>query len=142
MERFLDIFAALQKIAHGETQRLDSLHRKELKGAQRLAQFAPAMSEEMQGAGRRYARVLLPQRSRRRIARVREDLAVAGLLPSVQRREVSLGHVDFAANLKHVRSALERLRNVADRAHVGGHVLAHGSIPARGGEDQLPMLIA
>ena len=56
-------------------------------------------------------------------------------LPLVEREKVRLGHVDLAAHLADRRdvAALQRVRNVGDRADVGGDVLALGAVAARGG---------
>jgi hypothetical protein len=52
-------------------------------------------------------------------------------------------HIDFAAHLEHPgRVAAQHLRHVGDVRDVGGHVLAHLPIAARGGAHQLAILIA
>ena len=81
--------------------------------AERLADLAPAMREEAQRPRRGDARVLLPQRSRRGVARVGENLAARRLLPLVERGEVGLRHIDLAAHLEHVGRAGDALRDVA-----------------------------
>ncbi len=86
--------------------------------------------------------ILLAQRSGGGIARVGEDLAARGFLPLIERLEVRLGHVDFAADLEDVRGARDALRNVGDRADVRGNVLAHRPVAARRRQDQLSALVA
>ena len=55
-----------------------------------------------------------------------------------------LGHVDFAAHLADRRhgSALEPVRNVVQRFHVGGDVLALAAVAARRAGDERAVLVA
>ena len=71
-----------------------------------LAHLAPGVGEEVQRARRGDLGVLLAQRARRGIARIGEH-RLAGLgLALVERQEVRLGHVDFAAHLADRRDVL------------------------------------
>ncbi len=98
----------------------------------------------MQRPRRRDARVLLPQRSGGRVARIGENLLARFRLPLVEREEVLLGHVDFAAQLADRRNfpALELVRDLLHRPDIGGDVLALEAVAAGGGFDQLPVLVA
>ena len=88
--------------------------------------------------------VLLPQRAGRGVARIGEHLPAGFGLALVEREEGVLGHVDFAAHLAHRRHApaLEPVRNVLQRFHVGGDVLALAAVAARRAGDQLAVLVA
>ena len=50
----------------------------------------------------------------------------------IERFEIGLCHVDFAANLKNGGSNSGKLlRNIRDRPHIGGYILTHLSVTAR-----------
>ena len=121
---------------------LDPLHRLELAVRQRLRHLAPAVREEAQRTRGRDARVLLAKRSGGGIARVGEDLAAGGFLPLIERLEILLRHVDFAAHLQHVGRTGDALRNVGDRPHVWRDVLADRPVAARRREHQLTALVS
>ena len=59
----------------------------------------------------------------------------------VERLEVGLRHVHFAAHFEHVRRARDALRNVVDSPHIGGHVLADRPVAAGRREHQLAALV-
>src|SRR3546814_20851224 len=67
----------------------------------------------------------MPKRSGGRIARIGEDLAARPHLPLVQRNEIGLGHIDFAAHLAHVRPAgtVKPCGHIAQGADIGGDIL-------------------
>ena len=136
-----EIVAADEQFTDRNAEALDPLHRLELAVGQRLRNLAPAVGEEAQRSRRRDARVLLAQRPGGGVARIGEDLASRRFLPLVERLEVRLGHVHLAADLQHVGRTGDALRNVGDRPHIGGHVLADRSVPARRREDQLAALV-
>ncbi len=108
------------------------------------AHFAPGIGEEFQRTRRGDRRIFLAQRSRRRIARIGEHGVVRFGLPLVQRQEILLEHVDFAANFadRGDIAPLQLVRNIGQRAHVGGHVLAGEAVAARRTAHQFPILIA
>src|SRR4051812_22243130 len=141
-ERFLDRLATYQQIADGDAERSDPLHRQQLHGGKRLAELAPAVSEEAQWPCSRNARILLPQRAGGCIARICEDLAPRRFLPFVERFEVGLGHVNLAAHLEDLGSTDDRLRNIADGPHIRRDVFAGCSVTARCRKDQLAALIS
>ena len=84
------------------------------------AHLAPAVGKEAKRARCRDRRIELAQRARRRVARVREDLAAGRLLPLIERQESGLGHVDLAADLANVGHAFaaQGIRDVGERSHV------------------------
>ncbi len=115
------------------------------------ARLAPAMREEAQRALCGDARVLLAERARGGVARVGElARLLAGLRgvreqAGVERGEVGLCHVHLAADLEDRGEgglSAERLRDVGDRADIGGDVLA--DLPVAAGErlDQPAVLVA
>ena len=116
------------------------------------------MRPELERALRGDLGVLLPQRSRRRIARIGElaDLGRVEFLalflrrgariihqPRVERLEIGAPHIDLAADLEHLgRIAGQLLRNVGDMRDIGGDVLAHLPVAARRRAHQLALLVA
>ena len=100
------------------------------------------MRDEAQRSRGRDARVLLPQRTRSGVARVCEQPLSRLLLRSIERSKGLFFHVDLAAHLQQRgRLARQSLRNIGDVRHVGGDVLPHLPIAARGGEHQLALLV-
>ena len=81
------------------------------------------------------AGVELAQRAGGGVARIGEGLAALFRLPLIERGEIGVAHIDFAANLEDIGHvpALQPLRNVRDGAHIGGNVLALAAVAARGG---------
>ncbi len=116
------------------------------------------MCPELERALRGDFGVLLPQRSRRRIARIGElaDLGRVEFLalflrrgariihqPRVERLEIGAPHIDLAADLEHLgRIAGQLLRDVGDMRDIGRHILAHLPIPARRCAHQSALLVA
>ena len=91
---------------------------------------------ERQRPGGRHPRILLAQRSGRRVARVHEE-PLAGLrLAPVEVVEGGDGHVDLAPHLEHLgERAGRRVEPLRDGGHggdVGRHVLAGGAVPPGG----------
>ena len=101
----------------------------------RRADLAPAIGKEAEWPGGGDRRIQLAQRAGGGVARVGEDLAAGLSLPLVERGEVGAGHVDLAAHLADRRSAGDPVRDIRQRAQVGGHVLA-GVTVAAGGADR------
>ena len=109
-----------------------------------LAHLPPGIGEEAERPRGGDGRILLPQRARRRIARIGKDGIAGGLLPLVEREEGVLGHVDLAAHLADIRdvAALQFFRHVLERTDVGGDVLAHGAVAAGRRGDELALFVA
>ena len=100
------------------------------------------MCEEAQGALRGHRGILLPQRSRRSIARGREQLAARRLLRRVQCSKVLFRHVDFAAHLEQVgRFSAQHLRHVGNVRDIRGDIFPHLPIAAGRRAHQPPLLI-
>ena len=115
-----------------------------LRVGRHLAHLAPRVGKKAERPRRRNRSILLPQRSRRRIARIDEErLAGFGLL-AVEFEEGVLGHVDFAAHFADRRHApaFEPVRDVLQRFHVGGHVLADAAVAARRAGDKHAVFVA
>ena len=109
------------------------------------------MGEEAQGARRGQRRVLLPQRASGGVARIGELPGLAciarrlglGEQARIEPGERLLLHVDFAADLEQVgRPSRQPAGNVADRQHVGRHVLADLAVAAGQRPHQPAALVA
>ena len=88
-------------------------------------------------------RIGLAQRARRRVTRIGEERLPRFLLAFIQRGEIGMGHINFAAHLKNLRRrAFEHMWNFSDGAHIGCDVLAFVSVPARCRLDKLAAFIA
>ena len=98
------MWAALRSLGAGAVA-FDGLS---LRRSKRRRQLAPAMGEKAQRASGGDARVLLAERAGCAVAGVGKDLASAGRLAFIQGGEVGFAHVDFTANLEHVRGAGQR----------------------------------
>ena len=108
-----------------------------------VRRFTPGIGEEAQRPLRGDARIDLAQRARRRIARVGVDHLARLRLPFVQRGEIGAVHIDLAARLQYGgRIALQPVRNVGDRAHIGGNILALEPVAARRGQHEFALLVA
>ncbi len=109
-----------------------------------FAHFANAVGEEAQRALRGDARIQLPQRAGRAIARVGQYLAALGTHLRVVGFERSTWHVDLAAHFQHPRPTLaaQTQRNRFDGAQVGADILAGGAIAARGALHELAIFVA
>ena len=118
------------------------LDRAELGRREGLADFAPGIGEERQRPLGGHARIELAQRAGSEVARIGVDRLAGGGLARVQRGEVGVAHVDFAARLEDLGRALEPLRDRFDHAHVRGHVLAFVAVAARRRLDEFAILVA
>ena len=107
-------------------------------GGDRRTDLAPGIGKEAQWPGGGDRRVQLAQRAGGGVARVGEYLAAGLSLPLVQRGEVGAGHVDLAAHLADRRSAGNPVRDVLQRAQVGGDVLAGEAVAAGGADGEAP----
>ncbi|CUS44707.1 hypothetical protein MGWOODY_Smn1891 [hydrothermal vent metagenome] len=113
--------------------------------------LAPAMGEEAQRTARGDGGILLAQRSCRCVARIGELAGLAGVAgclrlgeqPGVERGEIGLGHIDLAPYFEHIGGlAMQVLRDIGDRPHIGGHVLADLAVPPGECLNQLSALVA
>jgi len=105
------------------------------------------VGEEREGARGGDGRVELPERARRRVARVHVQRLALLLAAGVQTGEVGPAEEDLASDLDppgncRTRSRRpERERDDPDGAEVGGDVLAHGPVAAGGALHQRPVLV-
>ena len=120
-----------------------------LGGAGEGGRLSPAMREKAQGAPRRHTGVLLPQRTGGGVARIGELACFLARLsrflgqPLVQGGEIGLRHINLAADLEDIgRIVWEVGGNVRDGAHIGGHVLARGTVTAGQRLDQPALFVA
>ena len=94
---------------------------------------APGVSKKPQRPRCRDLGIELAQGACRRIARIGEDLAVRFQLSLIERCEIAVAHINFAAHIDQVwhASALKSVRDVLDRHDVGGDVFAFDAVSAR-----------
>jgi len=119
------------------------------RGRMRRRQFAAVhdahrIGEEAQLALRSDRRVQLAQRTGGTVAGIGQGLLAMRAGPFVEGLEIPAQHDDFAAHFQHLRpaAATQLQRDRADRAHVGGHVLAGLAVAARGALHEHAMLVA
>jgi len=126
----------------------------------RRCQLAQAIGEKAQRPARRDGGIQLADRTRCGVARVDESLFAEFALARIERLEVVAPHVDLAAHLQdggHRPGAadgprrttrtgrideLQHQRDLPDRAHVLGDVLAGLAVAARGGQHQHTAFVA
>ena len=113
----------------------------ELRVGQRRADLAPGIGEKAERARRRYRRIQLSQTARGGVARIGKDLGIRCCLPGIQRGEVGMRHIDFAAHFQNVGRVDQRLGDIRNRAGVRRHILADLAIAACHGMDQRACLI-
>ena len=118
------------------------LDRAELGRSEGLADFAPGVGEKRQRPLGGHARIELAQRAGGEIARIGVDRLAGRRLARVERGEIGVAHVDFAARLENLGRALKALRDRFHHAHVRGHVLAFVAVAARGRLDEFAILVA
>ena len=108
------------------------------------AHLAPGIGEEFQFARGGDRRILLAQRARGGIARIGIDRLLGRDLPLVERGEIRMQHVDFAADLAHVGNwfSLQHLRDIVERPDVGCDVLTFRAVAARRRGHKLSALVA
>ena len=135
----LDVGELLDLRVHGEAETREPLERLVVRRELRAALLgAGLVAEERETPARGDGRVDLAQRARGGVARVCEESVVLLGLPAVELGERVERHEDLAAHLDHLGdlAALELLREVVDRDHVGGHVLADLAIAPGRTSDQ------
>ena len=134
--------AAPRARLRGEPERGEALQERVLRGGVRLAaQRAEAVEHDRERAPRDLARVEELDRAGGGVARVLEGLLAARGLLLGEREEAGLGHVDLAARLEALGLAGDAERERADRADVGGDIVARLAVPARGGDGELAPLV-
>ena len=117
-------------------ERLQTRNRAHLRLGQGRAYLAPAIGKEPQRPRRCDLGIQLPQRSRRGIARIGKLFVRFLGLPRVQRGEIGMAHIDFAAHFQNFGRTGQTLGNIGDGAGVGGDILTHLAIAARRGLHQ------
>jgi len=150
-ERALFVLDAREAVGDREAPGAELVDDRGLRLPGDRARLAPAMREEAQRALGGDARVLLAERAGGGVARVGElARLLAGLLglreqAGVERGKVGLGHIDLAADLEDRRVgglAGQLLRDVGDRADIGGDVLADLAVAAGQRLNQPAVLVA
>ena len=143
-DQLLDRVAQLGQRIGLEAATLEPADHAGLRVLRHRTHLAPGVGEKAERPRSGDGRILLAQRTRRRIARIGEDGVAGRLLAFVEREERLLGHVDLAANLADLghRAAFQLLRHVLERADIGGNVLALGAVTARRGGDEFAALVA
>ncbi len=129
----------------GEAPALERVEQSPLRGERqsRIGSRRHRIPEESQSPLRRDRGIQRPQRSRRRVAGIREDLlalltpAVVELLEAVERHVALAAHFDELGRVRRI----EPERNVVDRAEIDRDDLALESIPARGAAHQHPAFV-
>ena len=128
---------------HGEAQAHERVERLDLRrrGAVALPP-GDGVEEDREAPARRLARVEQAERTRRRVARVREE-GLPRLLPQgVERPEGGLAEVDLAADLEEARRpGGQPEREDADRPHVRRDVLSRRPVSARGASHEDALLV-
>src|SRR6185437_8895167 len=144
LQQALGALDALRLRRHLEAPPLQRLQRLPLRGGERRADEAPGVGEEVQVALGGDLRVELAQRAGGGVARVDVGRLAGGLHRRVQRGEVGVFEVDLAADLDDLRPAVagEAMRNLANGLQVGGDVLAHPPVAARGALHEDALLVA
>ncbi len=130
-----------QHVRHRQAPARNCLHDAKLRLGRKTARLAPTMRKESQRAAGGDGGVLLPQRSRRSVARVGELprlFRVIGLREQalIERDEVRLRHINLTPDLEQVGYVVagQAVGNIADVAHIGGHILARHAIATGRGE--------
>ena len=121
---------------HRETKRADAVDRLRM-GRQRFALDALQIEHpDIQPACGGDSGILLPERARRRIARILERLLSGGLLLLGQPLKRRPRHIDLAAHLKQRRRVFQLQRNAPDRFEICGDILTDITVAARGTDRQ------
>ena len=135
--RFIDRAAEGGKAIDAEAPALEPLEKiplclADIGGGAAVLEHAPGIGEEAQLSLRRNRRVELAQRTGRGIARVGIERQSGRIPAGVQRCEIVLAHIDFAADFDIARRfrAFEAFRQVDHGPQIGRHVLADGAVSA------------
>ena len=102
------------------------------------------IGKKPQRAGAGDLSIQLAQRSCGRIAWIGKGFTPCLLGARVERGEICVAHVNFTAHFENIRTivVVDGLRNIGNRAGVGGDVFARLPIAARGGMHQNAVFIA
>ena len=131
-EDLSDVGGGAAPLVHGQPPLAQRFERGALGGRRPSVDREDVVDVDVERARRGDARVELPQRSGRRVARVRERRAVALEKPGVERLEIAHSHDDFGPQRQERRRVPirgpqpERYR--LDRADVLGHAFAAYSV--------------
>ena len=107
------------------------------------AHLAPSIGKKLQRALLGHFDIELAQTTRRRIARIGENLAALFFLSLIQGREIWVAHINLAAHLNNIGHTRRQLmRNIGQRSEIGGNVFADAPIAARRALHQHTLLIA
>ena len=144
LQQFVDRAAHLGQRIGFKTAMLEPFDHAGLRVRRHGAHLAPGVSEETERPRRGDRRIELAQRAGGSVARIDVELLAGLRLLAVKVEERGLGHVDFAAHLAHRRyaTAFQPVRNVLQRLHIGGDILAFGAVAARRAGDELAFLVA
>ncbi len=140
----IEVRHALRARVHPEAARAERLEPLPLRVKAGGLQHAHVVEEDLERPGRGDRGVLLPDRPRRRVARVGEDRLSRLLEPRVEPGERLARHVDLAAHLE-TRRVLQRAgepgRDRLDRAQVLGDILADAPVaPGRAPHEPAPLV--
>ena len=121
------------QIAHRKTHRGQPRQRLRMRGRGLALHFAERIGVERERPLRGHARILLPQRAGSAVARIGQRLAAGLAHACVVGFEIGARQDHFTAHFQHGGRAFGKLtRNRANRAQVGGDVLAGRAIAAGG----------
>ena len=113
-----------------ETEALEVIERLHMAFHRQLVAVLDVEAEDGQLSFPRNFAVLLPQRTRRRVARIGKQRLFMQLQFGVERIEHGLFHVDLTAHNEMRRCVLQLFRDVLDGFEVLGYVLAHLTVTA------------
>ena len=119
-----------------ETEALEVIERLHMAFQRQLVAVLDVEAEDGQLSFPRNFAVLLPQRTRRRVARIGEERLVVQLQFGVEGIEHGLFHVDLTTHDQMRRRVLQLFRDVLDGFEVLGYVLAHLTVTARRTADE------
>ena len=113
-----------------KTKALEVIERLHMAFQRQLVAVLDVEAEDGQLSFPRNFAVLLPQRTRRRVARIGKERLVVQLQFGVEGIEHGLFHVDLTAHDQMRRRVLQLFRDVLDGFEVLGYVLAHLTVTA------------
>src|ERR1700730_16094693 len=106
--------------------------------------LAEEEGKKMKRPRSRNGSIELAQRARRRVARVGKYLLSLFTLAFIERSEIGVAHVHFAADLTNLRNihAAKPDGHIPDGSDVGGHVFAFKTVAAGSAAREPPALVA